>query len=87
MIAHDAGHDPIRATGLLFTHLVWICRQTTHDEAQVWELRARNRPAHNPWYHLERIAEHRNTDAETLWRQSRLSAAELARDPLALFES
>lgn len=27
VIAHDAGHDPIRATGLLFTHLVWICRK------------------------------------------------------------
>jgi hypothetical protein len=84
VIAHDSGHDPIRATGLLFTHLGYICRQTTPHEAQVWELKARNRPARTAWFHLELIAEHRNTEANVLWRQWRLTNADLARDPLAL---
>ena len=84
VVAHDSGHDPIRATGLLFTHLGYIARNTTPDESQIWELTARNRPAFDAWHHLTRIARHRNTNAETLWRQHRLSNAELARDPLAL---
>jgi hypothetical protein len=84
VIAHDAGHDPIRATGLLFTHLGYIARRTTQDESQVWELKARDRPASDPWHHLVRIADHRSITAETLWRQSRLTNDEFAQDPLAL---
>jgi hypothetical protein len=84
VVAHDSGHDPIKATGLLFTHLSWICRQTTPAEPQVWSLIARNRIATDPWTHLERIADHRNMDVEALWQESRLSPAELAEDPLAL---
>jgi hypothetical protein len=83
VVAHDAGHDPIRATGLLFTHLGYICRETTRAESQVWELQARNRPARDAWHHLQRIADHQNHDPEALWRASRLSNAELAEDPLA----
>jgi hypothetical protein len=84
VIAHDAGHDPIKATGLLFTHLSWICRQTTTDQPQVWSLVARNRMAADPWEHLERIANHRNVDVDQLWRESRLTRAELAENPLAV---
>ncbi len=62
VVAHDSGHDPIRATGLLFTHLGYICRETTQAESQVWELQARNRPARDAWHHLQRIAEHQNRD-------------------------
>jgi hypothetical protein len=83
VVAHDSGHDPIRATGLLFTHLGFICRHTTSDESQVWELQARNRPAEDAWHHLERIAKHQNRDAESLWRSARLTNAELAANPLA----
>jgi hypothetical protein len=43
VVAEESGHDPIRATGLLFTHLSWIARQTTRVEGQVWQLRARIR--------------------------------------------
>ena len=84
VVAHDSGHDPVRATGLLFTHLGYICRQTTDANSQVWELTANNRPAKDAWHHLERIASHRSTNAEALWREWRLSNAELREDPLAL---
>ncbi len=84
VVAHDSGHDPIRATGLLFTHLGYIARNTSRAESQIWELTARNRPARNAWHHLTRIADHQNTTAQNLWRQSRLTNAELAQDPLAL---
>jgi hypothetical protein len=84
VVAHDAGNDPIRATGLLFTHLGYICRETTPDAPQIWELQARNRPARDAWHHLKRIAEHRSIDVETLWRESRLPAKGLAENPLVL---
>lgn len=84
VVAHDAGHDPIRATGLLLTHLGYIARNTSRDESQVWELTASNRPGRNAWHHLSRIADHRSVDPERLWRESRLTNAELAEDPLAL---
>jgi hypothetical protein len=83
VVAEAVGHDPIRATGLLFTHLSWICRETRPDQAQVWALRARNRPAFDPEYFLERIADHQNRDRDEVWREARLTAAELAEDPLA----
>jgi hypothetical protein len=84
VIAHDSGHDPIRATGLLFTHIGYIARNTTPAEPQVWELNANNRPARDAWHHLTRIADHRNVEPERLWRESRLTNAELAEDPLTL---
>ncbi len=83
VVAHDAGHDPIRATGLLFTHLGYVCRNTTQDHAQVWELRANNRPGHDAWYYLERMADHRSVDVDALWREWRLTRPELNEDPLS----
>ena len=44
VVAQDSGHDPIKATGLLLTHLPWICRETSSAGGQVWRLVARNRP-------------------------------------------
>lgn len=83
VVAHDAGHDPIKATGLLFTHLGWICRETRRDRPQIWALVAKNRPGRDPWEYLQRIAQHQHRDADDVWRKGRLSNAELARDPLA----
>ena len=80
---HAAGHDPIEATGLLLAHLDYICAETRTDEAQVWDLIARNRPAKNPWELLERVAQHQHRDVDDLWREGRLTKAELTRDPLA----
>jgi hypothetical protein len=84
VVAEAAGHDPLRATGLLFTHLSWIAGQTTSVEPQVFRLRAHNRPALDPWTLLERIADHSNRDVGDVWREAQLTAAELAVDPLAL---
>jgi hypothetical protein len=84
VVAHGAGHDPIRATGLLLTHLEYIARETRRDRPQVWRLAARSRPAIDPMTVLETIADHQNTDVEALWREARLTNAELGEDPLAL---
>jgi hypothetical protein len=84
VVAEDSGHDPIRATGLLFTHLSYIARETTPDRPQIWKLVARDRPGGDPWDFLQRIAGHRNMSVDSLWRDSRLTRAELGADPLAL---
>jgi hypothetical protein len=84
VVAREAGHDPIKATGLLFTHLAWICRETRPDRPQVWDLVARNRPGVDPSEFFEKIARHTHRLADEVWRDGRLTAAEFARNPLAL---
>ncbi len=83
VVARGAGHDPIRATGLVLTHLNWICRNTTDATPQVWDLTARSRPATDPWTLIEKIGAHQHRDPEDLWRESQLTANELRIDPLA----
>lgn len=82
VVARAAGHDPIRATGLLLTHLDFICRQTTDTRAQVWDLSARSRPGTDPWELIERAARHQHRATEVVWQEARLTAEELRRGPL-----
>ena len=45
VVAHAAGHDPLKATGLVLTYLPWIADHTQPDTAQLWVLRSANKPA------------------------------------------
>jgi hypothetical protein len=83
VVAQDAGHDPIKATGLLFIHLGWICRETSTDKPQVWSLTAKNRPGVDPWEWLEKIANHTGRLVDDVWAEGQLTKAELDEDPLA----
>ena len=83
VVAVDAGHNPVKASGLLFAHLQNICRRTDPAEPQVWQLSARGMPADVPWNILARHAAHSGRTASQLWRESKLSAEQLAHDPLA----
>jgi len=83
VVTRAAGHDPIKATGLLLAHLDYVTAQTTPDRPQVWSLAARNKPAADPWELLERIADHQNRDVQEVLREARLTRTELRRDPLA----
>jgi hypothetical protein len=84
VVAQSAGDDPIRATGLLFTHLSWICRATTDAEPQVWVLKAKTGRGLDPMTFLAKIADHQNRDVDRIWDEERLTEAELAQDPLEL---
>jgi hypothetical protein len=78
VVAEAVGHDPIKATGLVLAHISRICDQTRPDIAQVWRLRTSTKPAEDPWSFLARLAERRQTDAQTLYaseRQARHSYA------------
>lgn len=83
VIAHDAGNDPIKATGLLLAHLDYIAAHTALTEPQIWRLTANNRPGRDPWELLERVAQHQHRDVDELWNDARLTNAELRVDPLA----
>jgi hypothetical protein len=82
VVADAVGHDPLKATGLVLSHLPGICKRTRPDVAQVWVLRTVDRQHQDPWEHLRRVANHQNVSVNDLHTESRLSAEELARNPL-----
>lgn len=83
VVALEAGHNPVKATGLLFAHLSGICKRTRTDEAQLWRLQARTQAHIPPWDQLKIVAEHQNADASSLFGANRLDDDQLASDPLA----
>lgn len=83
VVAEDAGHDPIKATGLLFAHISGICKKTDPDVAQVWKLQTKTSAASNPWEIFTRVAAHQNLSASKLRKEAWLTEAELDRDPLS----
>ena len=79
----EAGHNPVKATGLLFAHLAGICKRTRPDEPQLWRLQARTQAHIAPWEQLRTVAEHQSSDAGGLFAAHRLDDEQLATDPLA----
>jgi len=82
VVAKESGHDPLRATGLLFAYLPGICARTHPGESQPWTLRAAQPPELDPWEHVDRLAKRRGHSAKALYESSKLSRTELKRDPL-----
>jgi len=82
VVAVASGHNPVKASGLLFAYLSGICQRTTPERAQVWRLNAVNRPHEEPWEFLKRFAEHNGRSADEVWAEFKLSADAIARNPL-----
>lgn len=80
--AEAAGHDPLKATGLVLAHLPGICKRTRLDEPQVWVLRTADKKHEDPWERLRNIADHRSRIVDELYAETKLSPAELASNPL-----
>lgn len=78
----QAGHDPVRAVGLLLVPLPVICRKTVPSKGQIWKLSAQNKNHDDPWEELKKIAQHRNISVKDLFQESRLSKEDLGRNPL-----
>jgi hypothetical protein len=83
VVALGAGHDPVKASGLLFAYLSRICELTHRDRAQIWRLKAGNIMPTHPTEALARVAEHQNVSADELLDEVRLDDEAFARDPLA----
>ncbi len=78
-----AGHDPVKATGVLLTNLSHVCAETEPGKPQVWNLGGGgNRPVERPWDYLAKVAEQEGASVNAVWHEERLSDTELARDPL-----
>jgi len=82
VVAIDAGHNMVKATGLLFAYLGSVCQRTDPSRPQVWKLSAANRPHVEPWDELARVALHQHRDTTELFNQHRLTDKEFERDPL-----
>jgi len=82
VVIQAAGHDPIKATGLLFAHIEYVASQTTSDRPHVWSLAAHNRPGRDPLELIDRIANHQNRSTDEVLDEVRFSKAELLRNPL-----
>jgi hypothetical protein len=78
----EAGHNPVKASGLLFAYLDGICKRTRQDRAQLWTPGARQREAKQPWDALALIADHLNVETNGLFETHRLTPEQLTIDPL-----
>jgi hypothetical protein len=83
VVAIESGHNPVKASGLLFAYLGGICQRTRPDRPQAWTLNAASNPHREPWDFLKRFAVHNNRNTDDVWAEFKLSPEELARDPLA----
>jgi hypothetical protein len=82
VVIEKAGHDPIRAAGLLLVHLPMICRKTVRTIGQIWKLSAQNKNHDDPWEELKKLANHRKMNVKDLVREHRLSKKEFQQNPL-----
>ena len=82
VVALKSGDSPVKATGLLFAYLAGICNRTDPSTPQVWRLNAAERSGDPTWDYLTRLASKRNSSAQEIYTRSRLTKAELARNPL-----
>ena len=83
VVAIASGHNPVKASGLLFAYLGGICKKTDAGRPQAWTLNAVSSPHREPWDFLERFAAHNNRTTDDVWAEFKLSHEALARDPLA----
>jgi hypothetical protein len=65
IITDGVGHDPIRATGLLMTHLQEIAKRVTR-RPQIFVLRPRPLQPIAPGTQLDKLAQRRNVQANRL---------------------
>ncbi|HME70492.1 MAG TPA: hypothetical protein VKM54_11585 [Myxococcota bacterium] len=84
VIAEAAGHDPLRAIGLVLAHLPDIRERTRCDVAQIWRLRTHSTPHRDPWDELHSLARRQGSSARVLYRQNKLTDEELGEDPLRM---
>lgn len=83
IVADGAGHDPVRATGLVLTHLPRLAVQIEPGKARVWSLSAHTPPAKTPRDLLGQIAARSKISQSELYAGMKLDDVALGRNPLA----
>jgi hypothetical protein len=82
VVAMESGHNPIKASGLMFAYVGGICTRTRTDQAQAWTLNAVSRPHHDPWASSNASLSTTTEPPRTSGGSTKLSSDVLARDPL-----
>lgn len=82
VVTIESGDDPIKATGLLFTHLSSICARIDPRRPQIWRLAAYDRPWIDPMEEVGKAAEHRNISIGEFLAEGQLARDAFSRDPL-----
>jgi hypothetical protein len=72
VVALGAGHDPVKAAGLVLAHLDNISTRTRRDVPQLWKLKARSTQHDDPYEELRRIARHQQTTMDALLQEYRI---------------
>lgn len=78
-----AGHDPIRSTGLVLTHIENIAARTTPRKPQVWRLSGRTGSGQHPDQFIDKLAGKAGLDPIDLRKEAMPSKPILSRNPLA----
>lgn len=76
------GHDPVRSTGLVLSHIENIANRTTPARPQVWKLAGRTPQGQHPHLHLEKLARRAGIDPVELRKQAEPARTILEADPL-----
>jgi hypothetical protein len=84
VVAEAAGHDPLKATGLLLTHLPAVCKRLERGTPQLWHLTTVERRPNDPRAVFDDVARRRHRSAADLHRENDLSDEELRADPLRM---
>jgi hypothetical protein len=72
VVAMESGHNPVKASGLLFAYLAGICQRTRPEQPQAWTLSAANKPPKAPWDLLKCFSEHNNLGTDEVWAEFKL---------------
>ena len=78
----QAGHDPVRAAGLLLVHLPAICRKSVRSTGQIWNWARRTRTTTRPGKSSRGSPIIARPAWTSCFTRSKLSQEELGRDPL-----
>jgi len=83
VVAEGSGHDPVKATGMVLTHITHIAGQIAAKKSQIWAFGSYAPRPKVPRDYLGMIASKGGTSIEQAFREARLEEAVVRRDPLA----
>lgn len=82
IVAEGSGHDPLKATGLVLTHLSHVAGQIDRKKPRIWMLSSRAPLPRTPRDYLGELASRAKVSAAELFAAAKVDDATLGRDPL-----
>lgn len=83
VVAEGSGHDPVKATGLVLTHISHIVGQIGRKKSKIWSLSSHAPLPKVPRDYLGQLASKEKVSIEQIFAAARVDDATLGRDPLA----